>query len=111
VIVYGDRPAATSVASAGDRAVVAYEDPNTGGRPFVSIALSRTAGHSWDDRVPVSARNVAAERPAVALRGDLVVVGWVERSAPRALATTDDARAAVTELPSGVVVRVGRLRP
>jgi hypothetical protein len=111
VIVYGDRPAATSIGSAGDRVVVAYEDPNTGGRPFVSVALSRTAGHSWAERVPVSARNVAAERPVVALRGaDEVVLGWVERSAPRQLATTDDARAAVSPLPSGVVVRVGRLR-
>jgi hypothetical protein len=112
VIVYGDRPGATSVASAGDRVVVAYEDPNTGGRPFVSLALSRTAGHSWAERVPVSASNVASERPQVALRGaDTVVLGWVERSAPRELATTDDPRAAVMPLPSGVVVRLGRLRP
>jgi hypothetical protein len=110
-IVYGERPAATSVASAGDRVVVAYEDPNTGGRPFVSLALSRTAGHSWAERVPVSAGNVAAERPVVALRGaGDVVLGWVERAAPRELATTDDPRAAVAPLPSGVVVRVGRLR-
>jgi hypothetical protein len=112
VIVYGDRPAATSVTSAGDLVVVAYEDPNTGGRPFVSVALSRTAGHSWAERVPVSERNVAAERPLVALRGaDQLVLGWVERSAPRSLSTTDDPRAAVAALPSGVVVRVGRLRP
>ncbi len=110
-IVYGERPAATSVASAGDQVVVAYEDPNTGGRPFVSLALSRTAGHSWAERVPVSAGNVAAERPVVALRGaGDVVLGWVERSAPRELATTEDPRAAVAPLPSGVVVRVGRLR-
>jgi hypothetical protein len=40
-----------------------------------------------------------------------VVLGWVERSAPRELATTDDPRAAVMPLPSGVVVRLGRLRP
>jgi hypothetical protein len=111
VIVYGERPAATSVASAGERVVVAYEDPNTGGRPFVSLALSRTAGHSWAERVPVSESNVAAEHPVVALRGpDEVVLGWVERAAPRELATTDDPRAAVTALPSGMVVRVGRLR-
>lgn len=112
VIVYGDRPAATSITSTGDRVVVAYEDPNTGGRPFVSLALSRTAGHSWAERVPVSGGAVAAERPVVALRGgDQVVLGWVERAAPRSLATTDDPRSAVAEMPSGVVVRVGRLRP
>lgn len=110
VIVYGDRPAATSVTSAGDRVVVAYEDPNTGGRPFVSLALSRTAGHSWAERVPVSETNVAAERPVVALRGaDQVVLGWVERSSPRELTGTDDPRSAVTALPSGIVVRIGRL--
>jgi hypothetical protein len=111
VIVYGDRPAATSVTSVGDRVVVAYEDPNTGGRPFVSIALSRTAGHSWAERVPVTGGSVAAERPVVALRGrDEVVLGWVERTPPRTLEGTDDPRMAVVALPSGVVVRVGRLR-
>lgn len=111
VIVYGDRPAATSVSSRGDRVVVAYEDPNTGGRPFVSLALSRTAGHTWAERVPVTGGSVAAERPVVALRGrDQVLLGWVERTAPRVLEGTDDPRAAVAALPSGVVVRVGRLR-
>lgn len=111
VIVYGDRPSATSVSSRGDRVVVAYEDPNTGGRPFVSLALSRTAGHTWAERVPVTGGSVAAERPVVALRGrDQVLLGWVERTAPRVLEGTSDPRAAVTALPSGVVVRVGRLR-
>jgi hypothetical protein len=111
VIVYGDRPAATSVASRGDRVVVAYEDPNTGGRPFVSIALSRTAGHAWAERVPVTGSAVSAERPVVALRGPRdVVLGWVERSAPRTLSATEDPRVAVAPLPSGVVVRAGRLR-
>lgn len=111
VIVYGDRPAATSVSSRGDRVVVAYEDPNTGGRPFVSMALSRTAGHVWAERVPVTGGSVAAERPVVALRGrDQLLLGWVERTAPRVLSGTDDPRVAVNALPSGVVVRVGRLR-
>jgi hypothetical protein len=63
VIVYGDRPRPRASPRSGERVVVAYEDPNTGGRPFVSLALSRTAGHSWAERVPVSERNVAAERP------------------------------------------------
>jgi hypothetical protein len=111
VIVYGERPAATSVAAQGQRVVVAYEDPNTGGRPFVSLALSRTAGHAWAERVPVTGSTVSAERPVVALRGGReLVLGWVERSAPRTLTGTDDPRVAVSPLPSGVVVRPGRLR-
>ena len=110
VVVYGDRPAATWVASEGDRVLVAYEDPNTGGRPFVSLAVSRTAGHTWEERFAASEGSMSAERPVVALRGGRVALGWVERSAPRELATTDDARTATVALPSGVVVRVGRLR-
>jgi hypothetical protein len=34
----------------------------------------------------------------------------VERTAPRELTTTDDARSATTPFPTGVVVRTGRLR-
>ena len=114
-IVYGDRPAATSVASTGDLVVVAYEDPNTGGRPFVSLALSRTAGHSFAERFAASdGSSTSAERPVVALTPDRagarVALGWVERSAPRAVASTDDPRSATAALPSGVVVRVGELR-
>jgi hypothetical protein len=110
VIVYGERPAATWIASAGDVVLVAYEDPNTGGRPFVSLALSRTGGHTWDQRFEASAGSMSAERPFVALRGRDVALGWVERTAPRELATTDDARTATAARPTGVVVRVGRLR-
>ena len=110
VIVYGDRPATTSVVSAGDLVLVAYEDPNTGGRPFISVAVSRTAGHTWDERFPASQGSMSAERPLVRVRGRDVALGWVERSAPRELVTTEDPRAAPTPYPTGVVVRVGRLR-
>jgi hypothetical protein len=110
VIVYGDRPSATSVASAGDRVLVAYEDPNTGGRPFVSIAVSRTAGHTWEERFAASSGSMSAERPLVRVRGPQVALGWVERAAPRELATTDDPRHATLPYPTGVVVRVGRFR-
>ena len=111
VIVYGDRPATTSVVSAGDLVLVAYEDPNTGGRPFISVAVSRTAGHTWDERFPASEGSMSAERPLVRVRGRDVALGWVERSAPRELVTTEDPRAATTPYPTGVVVRVGRLQP
>ena len=110
VIVYGDRPATASVVSAGDLVLVAYEDPNTGGRPFISVAVSRTGGHTWDERFPASQGSMSAERPLVRVRGREVALGWVERSAPRELVTTEDPRAATTPYPTGVVVRVGRLR-
>jgi hypothetical protein len=110
VIVYGDRPAATSVVSAGDLVLVAYEDPNTGGRPFVSLALSRTGGHTWAERFAASEGSMSAERPLVRVRAREVALGWVERTAPRELTTTDDARSATTAFPTGVVVRTGRLR-
>ncbi|MGZ8412218.1 MAG: sialidase family protein [Gemmatirosa sp.] len=110
VIVYGERPATTSVVSAGDLVLVAYEDPNTGGRPFVSVAVSRTAGHTWEERFAASEGSMSAERPLVRVRGGEVALGWVERSAPRELTTIEDPRAATTLYPTGVVVRVGRLR-
>ncbi|HEY0778136.1 MAG TPA: hypothetical protein VGD56_09240 [Gemmatirosa sp.] len=110
-VVYGDRPAATSVASSGDLVVVAYEDPNTGGRPFVSLALSHTAGHSFAERFAASERSsMSAERPVVALTRRRVALAWVERTAPRSIVGTDDPRSVTADRPSGVVVRVGDLR-
>ncbi|MDF1505676.1 sialidase family protein, partial [Roseisolibacter sp. H3M3-2] len=110
VIVYGDRPAQTAVASAGERVLVAYEDPNTGGRPFVSLAVSRTAGHTWEQRFAASVGSMSAERPRVRLAGGRVALGWVERAAPREIATTENARTTTLPYPTGVVVRVGTLR-
>jgi hypothetical protein len=108
VIVYGDHVVPTSVASEGDRVAIAYEDPNTGGRPYISLALSRTGGHSWDERFAVSSNAESAERPGVALRGGAVSVGWMARATPRRLAPTDDRNAGTGG--GMVVVRVGRLR-
>jgi hypothetical protein len=55
---------------------VAYEDPNSGARPRVSVAISRTSGHSFTDRLVASADNANARDPYVAVRGRAVVVGW-----------------------------------
>ena len=79
VIVYGERPVAAAVASSGDRVVVAYEDPNRP-RPQIELALSRTAGHLFEERhVDVSGDDVAARAPRVALGGDgRLWVGWTE---------------------------------
>ena len=94
----------------GDLVLVAYEDPNTGGRPYVSLAVSRTAGHSFDERFVVSSAASSAERPRVAMRGRSVAVGWIERSNPVALAPTDDPNRPDQGSGRVVVVRVGRLR-
>jgi hypothetical protein len=53
---------------------------------------------------------MSAERPLVRVRAREIALGWVERTAPRELTTTDDARSATTPFPTGVVVRTGRLR-
>jgi len=108
VIVYGDRVTRASVASAGDLVAVAYEDPNTGGKPYVSLALSRTAGHSWDERFAVSGDDESAERPRVALRGREVAVGWMVPNAARSLTALDEAPGKGAG--GVVVVRVGRVR-
>jgi hypothetical protein len=110
VVVYGDRPSAVSVASDGDLLAVAYEDPNTAGRPFVSLAISRTAGHTIAERLAVSGRSVASVRPAVAVRGRTLAVGWVERPSPRTLSATEDPGQAAGSEGSFLVLRRGTVR-
>ena len=109
VVVYGDRPSAVSVASDGDLLAIAYEDPNTGGRPFVSLALSRTAGHGIQERLAVSGRSVTSVRPAVAVRGRQLAVGWVERPAP-APSSAGPAAERTAAAPGFAVVRGGTVR-
>jgi len=85
VIVYGRTPAAASVASSGDAVAVAYEDPNRD-RPQVELALSRTAGHRFDERsLDVSGGDVEARDPRVALDANgRITVRWTERGGPDA---------------------------
>jgi hypothetical protein len=81
-IVYGERLGATSVAASGDRVVVAFEDPNSQ-TPRIGLALSRTMGHIFEDRMlPVSDDNGSATSPIVAVQGQHVTVAWQERSTP-----------------------------
>ncbi|MCU0635198.1 MAG: hypothetical protein MUE41_10025 [Gemmatimonadaceae bacterium] len=94
VIVYGEGRAAASVASDGDLVAVAFENPND--RPTIGLALSRTGGHLFDPPVRASTSAVPAERPRVAVRGDSVIVGWIE-TVPRSTSVT-------------LVVRRGRVR-
>ena len=77
-VVYGDNPARVSVAVRGDLVSVAYEDPN-GERAMIGLALSRTMGHIFEQRLLISQQDLPASDPLVALRGDSVLVQWRER--------------------------------
>ncbi|MEO8623880.1 MAG: hypothetical protein ABI625_22560 [bacterium] len=80
-IVYGERLGHTSVAASGDRVVVAFEDPNSR-TPRIGLALSRTMGHIFEDRVlPLSSDNGAATLPLVAVVERRITVAWQEREA------------------------------
>ena len=80
-ILYGERLGRTSVASAGDLVVVAFEDPNSR-TPRIGLALSRTMGHIFEVRLlPVSDDNGAATRPLVAVEQHRMTVAWQERAA------------------------------
>ena len=81
-IVYGAKLGAARVAAAGDIVAVAYEDPNSGARSRIALAVSRTNGHDFVDRLTASADNANARDPHVAVRGRAVVVGWSDIPAP-----------------------------
>jgi hypothetical protein len=81
-IVYGERPAMTSVAAHGDTVAVAFEEPNAP-RPESWLALSCTAGHIFERHaVPVSGTDVSAQLPRVALGAGAVGVSWVQHTSP-----------------------------
>jgi len=75
-IMYGDRPSSTAVAAADSVVVVAFEDPNSE-RAQIALAMSRTWGHIFTrERPEASTGTPEAERPLIALRKQLVAVGW-----------------------------------
>lgn len=78
-VVYGAQPSNVSVAAEGDNLVVAYEDPNSE-QSIVGLALSRSMGHIFEQRLVVSQAGLSAHDPIVALRGDSVIVQWSERT-------------------------------
>ena len=80
-ILYGERLGRSSVAASGDLVVVAFEDPNSSS-PRVGLALSRTMGHIFEDRMlPVSDDNGRATEPLVSLVGHRIAIAWQERKA------------------------------
>lgn len=77
-IVYGEQLGSVRVAASGSVVAVAYEDPNSGARPRIGLAVSRTSGHLFEERLIASGTNVIARDPYVAARGRAVVLGWSE---------------------------------
>src|SRR5215204_5541378 len=78
-IFYGDRLGHSSVAADGDVVAVAFEDPNSRS-PRVGLALSRTMGHIFEERLlPVSDDNGLATHPLAAVRGRRIAVAWQRR--------------------------------
>ena len=74
-VVYGNAPAAASVAGIGDSVVVVFEDPNSTA-PRIGIALSRSAGHIFEQRGQVTPDDVPAVAPWVALEKGRITVWW-----------------------------------
>ena len=74
-VVYGNAPSSASVAGVGDSVVVVFEDPNAT-TPRIGIALSRSAGHIFEQRGQVTPDDVRAVAPWVALDQRRITVWW-----------------------------------
>ena len=86
-IVFGRNPSRASVGSKGDRVVVAYEDPNAS-QPIIGIALSKTMGHIFENRIRATSENGRARQPVVRVTGDSIRLWWSEYSANPAVSAT-----------------------
>jgi hypothetical protein len=74
-VVYGNAPSRASVAGIADSVVVVFEDPNATA-PRIGIALSRSAGHIFEQRAQVTPEDVRAVAPWVALDAGKITVWW-----------------------------------
>ncbi|MDQ6827455.1 MAG: glycoside hydrolase [Gemmatimonadota bacterium] len=95
-VVFGDRLVHTAVAGVADTVVVAYEYPS-GPHTQLGLAVSRTAGHLFSERMAVTVAGSAVSEPRVALRTKLVTLVW------RATTLTADSTASW-------MIRAGRLK-
>ena len=77
-VIYGDRLGVARVASTGDLVAVVFEDPNGGARAGIGMAVSRSAGHVFDDRLVVTSSTLGGRDPYVVAKGTAMVVGWSE---------------------------------
>ena len=95
-IVYGERLTEAAIAALRDTVAIAFVDPNMR-VPRVGLALSRTMGHVFEDRLEVPGGRGVASDPRVALASGRVAVAWIERDptgAPRAVVREGTRRAA-----------------
>jgi hypothetical protein len=74
-VIYGNAPSGASVAGIADSVVVVFEDPNAT-TPGIGIALSRTAGHIFEQRGQVTPEDVRAVAPWIALDQRKITVWW-----------------------------------
>jgi hypothetical protein len=74
-VVYGRSPSNASVVASGDSVVVVFEDPNAT-TPRIGIALSRSAGHIFEQRAQATPDDVPAIAPWVALNHGQITVWW-----------------------------------
>lgn len=79
-IVYGERPSSADVAAHASRVVVGYEDPNLREQSpgKIALAISRSDGHIFEHRVPVTPGGAPVSSPRVAIEGDHLAVAWIK---------------------------------
>jgi len=91
---YGDRMVDVAVAAQGSNVIVAYEEPS--GTPgTISLALSRTQGHTFEIHTRASRAVDRARSPRVAIAGQRIAVTWLPLDAHEARTAT--ARVAIIE--------------
>ncbi len=93
-LVFGGRPSETSVAAEGEKVAVAYEDPNSA-RPQIFVALSKTMGHLFELKLPVSEESGSAVDPVAHLRGTKLDVSWIELNASDSTQTRNASRTGI----------------
>lgn len=78
-ILYGERLGVARVAADGDVVGVAYEDPNVRGLRRIGLAVSRTAGHTFEEvRLDTGADGADARDPYLRVTGRALLLGWSE---------------------------------
>jgi hypothetical protein len=87
-VLYGDEPAAATIASAGDTVLVAYAKPGYGGTRL-GDAIARQSGHTFAERLRVVRANGTVSEPRIAMRGNRSALAW--REEPRSVGATRSA--------------------
>ena len=86
-VSYGDRIVDVAVAAEGATVAVAYEEPS-GAPGAISLAVSRTQGHTIEIHTRASRTVDRARSPSVAIAGHSIAVVWRPLEATDVVATT-----------------------